>query len=77
MDIITKITQKTLNERYKRISDSTDRTNTTKTNYIEKYEEDLKYTQKSENMLTNVVAYIYKLTEYGEFKKQIQFRHNI
>ena len=67
LDSITEITQNTLNGRYQRISDSTNRINKIRTNYIEKYEEELKYTQKSENMLTNVVAHVHKLTQYGEF----------
>ena len=69
LDTITEITKETLNGRYQRMSDSTNRINKNVVNYIEKYdEEDLKYTQKSENMLTTVTADIKKLNEYAEFK---------
>lgn len=65
---ITELTKEILNGKYEKISDSTNRINKTRTNYIEEYEEDLNYVQKSENMKTNVVAYINRLTEYAEFK---------
>ena len=69
LDTITEITKETLNGRYQRMSDSTNRINKNVVNYIEKYDEkDLKYTQKSENMLTTVTADIKKLNEYAEFK---------
>ena len=69
LDTITEITKETLNGRYQRMSDSTNRINKNVVNYIEKYDEkDLKYTQKSENMLTTVTAGIKKLNEYVEFK---------
>ena len=65
---ITELTKEILNGKYEKISNSTNRINKTRTNYIEEYEEDLNYVQKSENMKTNVVAYINRLTEYAEFK---------
>ena len=68
MNDITEITKKTLNGRYQKISDSTNRIDKERTNHIERYKGDLKYVQKSENMLTNVTAYFKDLTEYGEFK---------
>ena len=64
---ITEITKKILNYKYQKISDSTNRINKKRTNFIEIYEEDLNYDQKSENMLTTASAYIDKLTEYAEF----------
>ena len=57
-----------LNGKYQIISDSTNSINEKRANYIKKYSEILKYAQKSENMLTNVAAYLKELTECGEFK---------
>jgi DNA-binding protein H-NS len=65
---ITEITKEILNGKYEKISNSTNRINKKRTNYIEEYKQDLKYVQKTENMMTNVTAYIDNLIEYGEFK---------
>ena len=68
LDNITEITKDTLNSEYQKISDRTNRINKTTTNFIKNYPNILKYTQKSENMLTNVYATITNLTEYAQFQ---------
>ena len=67
LDNVLEITSTILNSKYKAISDSTERINKKKENYIEEYDEEIKYIQKTENMMTTVLAFIEKLTEYGEF----------
>ena len=71
LDNCTDITKNTLNDEYQKISDSTQRVNVKKTNYIERYNDinnKLKYIQKSENMMVTAFGNIQKLTEYAEFK---------
>ena len=67
MDNIMEITKNILNEKYKDISELTERINKTKINYIEEFSEDIEYTQKSENMLTTGKANINEINEYAEF----------
>ena len=67
LDNITEITKETLNSEYQKISDATNRINKTTTNFIKHYPETLKYVQKSENMLTDVIASISNLYEYAQF----------
>ena len=68
LDNITEITEEVLNNEYQKISDTTNRINITRTNYIEYYEEPIKYIHKSDNMMPNVTGNLYEITEYGQFK---------
>ena len=76
MDNLLEITKNTLNEKYKEISELTEPKNITKTNNIYEYPNDIKYVQKSENMLTTVYAYIYNIDEYGEFYLELILEGN-
>ena len=67
MNNLMEITKNTLNKKYKDISRLTERINKTRINLIEEFSEDIKYTQKSENMLTTGIAYINNINEYAEF----------
>ena len=76
MDNLLEITKNTLNEKYKEIYELTEPINITKTNNMNEYSNDIKYIQKSENMLTTVYAYIYNIDEYGEFYLEVILEGN-
>ena len=76
MDNIMEISKKILNKKYKEISELTERMNKTINNFIEEFSEDIKYTQKSENMLTTGLAYINKINQYAEFYMDLVLEGN-
>ena len=76
MNLLSSITKNVLNREYQGISDSTTRINKIRTNYIGRYPTTLKYNHKSENMMHNVTTYIDNLTDYAEFKLDLNLEGN-
>ena len=76
LNLLSSITKNVLNREYQGISDSTTRINKIRTNYIGRYPTTLKYNHKSENMMHNVTTYIDNLTDYAEFKLDLNLEGN-
>ena len=76
MDFCTDITSYILNNEYQKISDSTERINKTRKNYIEDYSDIIKYKHQAENMMNEAKAYIKNLNEHSEFYLDLTLEGN-
>ena len=67
LDYCKGITKFILNNEYQKISDSTERINKTRTNYVERYPTKFKYKTQAENMMNDATGDIRNINEYAEF----------
>ena len=77
LDYCKSITKFILNNEYQKISDSTERINKTRMNYIQRYPTKFRYKTDAENMMNNAtLGDIRNLNEYAEFNLNLTLEGN-